>query len=285
MSTPNPLVLATQTLREQIRHPALQKQLRDSLPPSVSLERFTAVTVSALNHSPDLVLADRPSFYNALVKCAQEGLMPDGNDAFLNVYKTKVDGQWIKKVAYQRMVGGVLKQFTKAGIDAYAESVFAGDIFDRWNDEKGQHLLHRPVKPGQPRGDRVAAYAVGRLSNGRIVIQVMDMDELARAMAASKSKNEDGSPRGPWRDWPERMEQKSALHRLRKRIAVIDEAAAAELGKIDDADDEDAPPPMMPTEEAPLPTPESPRPAALQGILEHGEVKADPAAQQEGDII
>lgn len=285
MSNQTSLVVATQNLRESLRHPVMQKQLRDSLPPSVSLERFTAVTMSALNHNPDLVLADRPSFYNALVKAAQEGLLPDGNDAFLNVYRTKVGGEWIKKVSYQRMVGGVLKQFAKAGIDAYAESLYENDEFSQWNDGTGQHLMHRPVKPGRDRGPRIAAYAVGKLQSGRVVIQVMDMEQLGRAMAASKSKNEDGSPKGPWKEWPERMEQKSVLHRLRKRIAILDEQAASELNKIADDDQEDdaegTPPDPAPSQE--IPTQDTPRAPGLQGIVDQHAESDD--APREDDII
>ena len=36
-----------------------------------------------------------------------------------------------------------------------------------------------------------------------------------------RSKNKAGEIVGPWAQWPERMEQKSALHRLRKRIAIL----------------------------------------------------------------
>lgn len=279
-------------LVEQIKHPKFQAQIQASLPPSVSLERFTAVTIAAINHNQALLSADRQSFYNAVVKAAQEGLLPDGQDAVLNIYNTKVDGKWIKKVQYQRMVGGVIKQFTKAGIDAYAESVYENDGFDFWNDTDGQHLVHKPTKPGQPKGCRIAAYAIAKLASGRAVIQVMDMDELARARAASKSKEEDGSPKGPWRDWPERMEQKSALHRLRKRVAIIDEQAAKELGKLDDELEEDhEEPEETPELQQAVPTGNEARPKSLQSVIDQGSPEEPPQSDggdpgpQEGDII
>ncbi len=280
-------------LVEQIKHPKFQAQIQASLPPSVSVERFTAVTIAAINHNPALLSADRQSFYNAVVKAAQEGLLPDGQDAVLNIYNTNVDGQWMKKVQYQRMVGGVIKQFTKAGIDAYAESVYENDAFDFWNDTDGQHLIHKPTKPGQPKGERIAAYAVAKLTTGRAVVQVMDMEELAKARAASKSKEKDGSPKGPWRDWPERMEQKSVLHRLRKRVAIIDEQAAKELGKLDDEFEDETPEPTEEPKQA-VPTGAETRPKSLQSVVEQGapsreEYEAQPApgdpGLQEGDII
>lgn len=281
-------------LVEQIKHPKFQAQIRSIIPPSLSVDRFTAVTIAAINHNPKLLGADRQSFYNSVVKAAQEGLLPDGQDAFLNVYNTKVDGKWIQKVQYQRMVGGVIKQFAKAGIDAYAESVYENDGFEFWNDTDGQHLIHKPTKPGRPRGDRIAAYAVGKLASGRAVIQVMDMEELGRAMAASKSKEDDGSPRGPWREWPERMEQKSALHRLRKRIAVLDEQAAQELGKIDDEfEDEQEPAVDLPDDpKQAVPTGDEARPKALQSVVDQGGIQEEDETlpggdkgPREGDII
>jgi recombination protein RecT len=278
------------SLVEQIKHPKFQAQIQASLPPSVSIERFTAVTIAAINHNQALLSADRQSFYNAVVKAAQEGLLPDGQDAVLNIYNTKVDNKWIKKVQYQRMVGGVIKQFTKAGIDAYAESVYENDAFDFWNDTDGQHLMHKPTKPGRPKGERIAAYAVAKLASGRAVVQVMDMEELAKARAASKSKEEDGSPKGPWRDWPERMEQKSALHRLRKRVAIIDEQAAKELAKIDDEFEDEVPEPAEEPKQA-VPTGNETRPKALQSVVDQSGTDDPPPNEggdpgpQEGDII
>lgn len=273
-------------LVEKIKHPTFQAQIQASLPPSVSVERFTAVTIAAINHNPDLLSADRQSFYNAVVKSAQEGLLPDGNDAFLNVYPTNVGTkerpQWIKKVQYQRMVGGVIKQFTKAGIDAYAESVFENDSLDFWNDTNGQHLVHKPAKLGTPRGERIGAYAIATLQSGRAIIQVMDMEDLERVRNASKSPD-----RGPWKTWPERMEQKSALHRLRKRVAIIDEAAAKELNKIDSEFDDDDEQPEDPPQQA-VPTGAETRPKALQDIADQAPpdaaIEGDPGPQ-EGDII
>lgn len=279
------------SLIDSLRHEKFQTQIRASLPPSVSLDRFTAVTIAAVNQNPDLLGADRQSFYNSVVKCAQEGLLPDGQDSVLNVYNTNVGTKdkprWIKKVQYQRMVGGLLKQFTKAGIDAYAESVYENDSFDYWNDESGQHLIHKPTKLGKEKGERIGSYAVAKLASGRVIVQVMDMEDLARVRAASKSPD-----KGPWSSWPARMEQKSALHRLRKRVAIIDEQAAKELGKMDDefVDDPEETP-EQPRQA--IPTPSDKRPASLQSVVDqssNGEAPPDDMQSgdpgpQEGDII
>lgn len=281
------------SLVEQIKHPAMQTQIRASLPPSVSLERFTAVTIAAINHNPDLLSADRQSFYNAVVKAAQDGLMPDGNEAVLNVYNTNVGGRgqpdrWIQKVQYQKMVSGILKKFEEAGIDAYANSVYENDMFEEWSDIDGQHLMHRPAKLGTSKGERIGAYAVAKRGGGRsAIIQVMDRDELERVRNTSKSPD-----KGPWKSWPERMEQKAVLHRLKKRVATIDASASEKLNSIDDEfkDEDESEETSQPQQ--PVPTGAETRPKSLQAVVDRGGASSEPNAlppddpgPQEGDII
>lgn len=296
MSTPsNAVTVQTErrTLIENLRSPTMQSAIQASLPPSVSLERFTAVTIAAVNHNPDLLAADRQSFYNAVIKSAQEGLLPDGQDAVLNIYNTNVapkgqPARWVQKVQFQRMVQGVIKQFKKVGIDAYACCVYANETFRLWNDETGQHIVHEP-KPFGDKGEMLGAYAVAPMP-GKCVIATMDLEAIEKAR--SSSKGGDGA-NAPWSKWYDRMAEKSALHRLRKRVAILDEQAAKELGKIDDEFDDDPPPATEPPTQ-PVPTGNETRPKALQAIVDQAKPPAAdeaPPAQpgdpgpQAGDII
>jgi phage RecT family recombinase len=296
MSNPTGNALATQTeqrsLVESIKTEKFQAQIRASLPPSVSLDKFTAVTIAAVNHNPDLLNADRQSFYNAVVKSAQEGLLPDGQDAILNIYNTNIAprGQpekWVKKVQFQRMVGGVIKQFKKVGIDAYACCVYANERFRLWNDETGQHITHEP-EPFGDKGAMIGVYAVAPMP-GKCVIATMGLEDIERARNSSKSPD-----KGPWKAWYDRMAEKSALHRLRKRVAIIDEEAAKELSKIDDEFDEDEEKTPSEPPKQHVPTGNETRPKALQSVVDQGTgeiVDKPPPADggdpgpQDGDII
>jgi recombination protein RecT len=214
-----------------------QSRIRAILPKNVSIDRFTATTMSAISHNIELLKADSQSLFNSIVKCASDGLLPDGNDAVLNVYNTNIapkneTPRWVKKVQYQRMVGGIIKQFAKAGINAYAVSVYQNDAFRLWNNNDGQHVEHEPVTFGD-RGPMVGVLAVAKLSSGLSVVETMNLDDIERARAASKSGDS-----GPWKLWYDRMAQKSVLHRLRRRVAIINDDAAQELSKIDDEFDE-----------------------------------------------
>lgn len=294
MSEQTTAVAIVRDISAAIRSEPMQRQLKASLPPSVSLDHFTAVTITAINQNPDLTLADRQSLYNAVVKASQEGLLPDGNDAVLNIYNTNIgtrdQPKWVKRVQYQRMVGGIIKQFAKAGIHAYAVSVYESEPLQLWNDEDGQHVRHEPKPFAKHRGERLGALAVAKLVTGRIIVETMNMEDLAKAKAASRSG--DGA-RAPWQAWPERMEQKSVLHRLRKRVAVIDEQAAAELNRVDDEFDADDDVQAQLAEKPVQTAPNEPekRPAALQAIVDQAQpgdapqtASGDPGPM-EGDII
>lgn len=259
------------SLVESIKHPRMQEQIKKSLPPGVPMDRFTAVTIAAFNHNPDLVAADRQSLFNAILKSAQEGLLPDGQDAVLNVYNTNVapkgkTPKYVKKVQFQRMKMGVIKQFKKAGIDAYASCVYEGEVFDLWNDDTGQHIRHTPKPFRKDKGEMLGSYAVAPMPNGKCIVATMDLEAIQRAR--SKSKSGDGA-NAPWQMWFDQMAEKSALHRLRRRVAIIDDEAAKHLNVIDEEFEEPESTEEQP--EQPIPTGNESRPKSLQSVVDMDE--------------
>lgn len=293
-----------QSLVESIKHPKMQEQIQRSLPPGVALDRFTAVTLAAFNHNPDLATSDRQSLYNAVIKAAQEGLLPDGQDAVLNVYNTNVAprgqaAKWVKKVQFQRMKMGVLKQFKKAGIDAYSCCVYENEKVELWNDETGEHIRHARLPFAKDKGEMIGSYAVAPLPNGKCKVATMDMEAIMKAKASSKSGDGDNAP---WNKWFDQMAEKSALHRLRRRVGLIDEEAEKELKKIDEEFEEEDRSEQPPEARAqPVPTGTETRPKSLQSVIDQSEEPptdhemVDPATgevidagdpgPQEGDVI
>lgn len=289
------------SLVESIKHPKMQEQIKQSLPPGISLDRFTAVTIAAFSHNPELAAADRQSLYNAVVKSAQEGLLPDGQDAVLNIYNTNVapkgkQAKWVKKVQFQRMKMGVIKQFKKAGIDAYASCVYDGEDFELWNDDTGQHLRHRPNPFKKSKGEMLGSYAVAPMPNGKCIVATMDMEAIQKARSKSKSGDGDNAP---WQMWFDQMAEKSALHRLRRRVAIIDPEAAKHLNAIDDEFEvEPESPAEQPTQ--PVPTGTEARPKSLQSVIDMSDEgppdefvgaadedlsQGEDPGPQEGDVI
>ncbi len=258
--------------------PQLRANIQQALPPDVNIDRFTRTTLTALQAKPELAEADRQSLYNSIVRAAQDGLMPDGRQGAITVFNTNVGTKdkpkWIKKCQWMPMVEGCIHKLTKAGVMAYAVSVYANDDIELWNDDTGQHVKHRPVVFGD-RGERVGAYAVGRvIATGAVYIEAMNMEDLAKARKASKSPD-----KGPWADWTDRMEQKSALHRLDKRIGT---------SALTDEDYEDSTPVAPVVAEPPSATPSKAtgRPRALQAVVDQTSPPAEatdaPAKVPEG---
>src|SRR5208282_5576277 len=88
--------------------------------------------------------------------------------------------------------------------------------------DTGQHVEHEPMTFGD-RGERVGAYACARIrATGQTFIEAMNMEDLEVPKKATKSKDKSGNLYGPWADVPDRMEQKSCLHRICKRLPNVE---------------------------------------------------------------
>lgn len=186
-----------------------------TLPPGVSAQRFESAAITAVRNYKDAADVDRGSLYNAVIQAAQQGLLPDGRQGALVTRSIKQpNGSFRKEATFMKMVGGVIDQLHSLGFAAYAVSVHANDELNVWNDDKGQHVEHKPVLFGE-HGERVGALAVAT-KNGVTYVAFMNRDDLDKARAASKAKDS-----GPWVTWPDRMEQKSALHRLARRLPQV----------------------------------------------------------------
>lgn len=202
-----------------IQQREMQEVIRKTLPTGVSQERFTQAVVAALKHRPEVLAdCDRNSVYNAIVDAAKDGLLPDGRHGALAPFNTKVGDKYIKKCQFLIMPEGIIDKLAKIGISVYAVSVYAGDRIRIWNDDTGQHVEHEPQTFGS-RGERIGAFACARIkSTGQTFVEAMNMEDLEAPRRVTKSKTKDGKLVGPWADFPDRMEQKTCLHRICKRL-------------------------------------------------------------------
>jgi recombination protein RecT len=266
--------------------PAMQDKFKQVLPSNVSLDRFTRVTLTAIQQNPAILECDRQSLYNSCVNAAQRGLLPDGKEGALVSFSSKTaDGGWAKKAQFMAMVEGIIKEMAKAGIKAYAVSVYANDSIEIWNDDDGQHVKHVPVVFGD-RGERIGALACARDSEGRTYVEAMNMTELEHVKSKSKSKNKDGVVYGPWASDPERMEQKSVLHRVRKRVPIIGHDEIVDGLREDDEDIGE--PHVVPPMKDDKPATTGKRPKALQAVIDHDAPIPEmefAQTQQEADLF
>jgi phage RecT family recombinase len=286
-----------QVIVNTVKGQEYQDMLRKSLKNPQFLDAFTEATAAALRNNPAAFLdCDKVSLYNAILDAARRGIAPDGKQGALTVFNTNVAprGQkeiWVKKAQFMIMPQGIIDAFAKVGITAYAQSVHSNDQFKFWSDDSGQHVAHT-YNPFQDRGERIGAYACGITKGGRVYVEAMGNDELKRAR--SKSRTPD---KGPWVEWPERMEQKSALHRLDKRMpgagVLGDEDQEPEqvVGVDNRVDSRTSPPIDVPNPgSADVPnTPkalsdESKRPRGLQAIIDSEQPEPEPAMAAEAEV-
>lgn len=170
----------------EVRHQldSMQTQFEAVLPKHIPVERFGRVVLTAIQTNPDLLNVERRSLWNACMRAAQDGLLPDGREGALVVYKTKA--QWLP------MIAGIRKKVRNSGEIATwdVHVVHERDFFDYQLGDNPK-IEHRPVR-GE-RGPIIAAYSVALLKSGERSREVMWVDEIHEIRQRSKA----GSS-GPW---------------------------------------------------------------------------------------
>ncbi|WP_244651265.1 recombinase RecT [Rhizobium sp. CFBP 8762] len=195
-----------------------EQQIMAALPPHIPVERFMRVVMTAVNASPDLLAADRRSLFEASMKAAQDGLLPDGRDGALVIFNAKVKDDkgkeiWIKKVQWMPMVGGILKKVRNSG-ELLTISAYVAYENDEFNYTLGddESIVHKPCLDDD-RGRPRLVYAVAKTKDGGVYREIMTFKEVEKVRGVSKTGNS-----GPWKDWWDEMAKKTVIRRLAKRL-------------------------------------------------------------------
>lgn len=184
-------------------------------------QRMASVLMVAVEKDPDLVFADRQSLIAATRQCANHGLVPDGNEATLQVYNTKVKvngvDKWIKKVQYQPMIRGIVNRVLRSGkvVSFWADVVHEGESFKIDTSEGDRRPIHDPDHFNRS-GEIVGAYAVAKMSNGSIDCEPMSLTEIEKVKAVAKTKK-------VWDGWFEEKSKVAVMRRLSKRLPLSSE--------------------------------------------------------------
>lgn len=204
-------------LRATLEGP-MRAEIAKALPKDIDPDRFIRTAITAVQMNPKLAEADRRSLFAACMRAAQDGLMPDGREAVLNIYPTKIkDGgkeYWIDMVQFLPMVRGLLKAMRNSGEVA---SVDAAAVYekDEFAFERGDEprIVHRPYMGADEPGDVIAAYVIVKLKNGEVHREVMSKRDIEKVRAASKAPNGPG-----WTKWYDQFAIKSAIKRAYKLL-------------------------------------------------------------------
>jgi recombination protein RecT len=185
----------------------LGSEIGNALPPHIPVERFMRVVLTAVNGNSDLLGADRRSLFEAAMKAAQDGLLPDGRDGAFVIFKNRV--QWMP------MVGGILKKVRNSGelLSIAAYVVHEKDRFTyRLGDDES--IEHEPCLDDD-RGKPKIVYAVAKTKDGGIYREVMTVADVEKVRAVSRARNS-----GPWVEWWNEMARKTVIRRLAKRLPM-----------------------------------------------------------------
>lgn len=214
---------STQQLVTVIRSTDYQQKFKEMLPPDVSVERFTAVLVRAVQEDPNLAKPEtnRASLLLACQRAAQDGLIPDKREGALVMYG--------KDVQWQPMILGLRKILGTSGFDIRAEVVHEHDHFEYELGDNAR-IVHRPPMLGQDRGKVIGAYAIATDRDGRQYRDVMSLAEINQVRAVSRSQN------GPWKQWFNEMAKKTVAKRLIKTLPVTNDRLRDAINADNNAD-------------------------------------------------
>jgi recombination protein RecT len=197
----NPLVVLNTYLQERV------DSLRTALPPHMKPERFISSVMTAVQLNPALMACERRSLWLSCMRCAQDGLLPDGQEAAIVPYKDKAQ--------YLPMYQGLLKKFRNSGQFRWVGTgiVFEGDIYEHWITQEGEHFKHVPADDNSGKKIR-RVYALATTKDGGSFIADLSMAEIDKRRAMSRASRDDA----PWKQWFEEMCRKTALRVLSKLL-------------------------------------------------------------------
>lgn len=181
----------------------MSKQFELVLPPSISVDKFVRIVVTAVQNNPKLLEVNRNSLFSAAMQAAQDGLLADGKEGAIVPYKNVAK--------FMPMINGICKRIKQSGelktMDAVV--VYENDKYRAWTDERGQHFEYEKTR--QDPGNPICTFAYAITKDGGLYFEEVDESQMADIENCSKAG--DSPWKGPFRD---EMKRKSALRRLAK---------------------------------------------------------------------
>lgn len=205
-------------------------QFAAALPKHIPVERFVRATMTAVQMNPQLLNADRRSFFASATKAAQTGLIPDGRESAIVTFGNQAQ--------FMPMLAGILKLVRNSGELASLDAQLVHKN-DKFSYRPGIDLepQHEPDWFGD-RGEAIGVYAVAKMKDGAAYVEIMNRQQIEAVRSVSRS-----SGKGPWVQWWDEMARKTVIRRLAKRLPL-----STDLEGALDAEDEF----IMPTD-APAP--------------------------------
>jgi phage RecT family recombinase len=274
---------------------AIEKRMEDfrqRLPAHIPAEKFVLTLKSAIGNNQKLAGVPLDLLLIEVQKAAADGLICDGREAAITIFRTKRNGQFIDAPKYIPMYQGLIKRVRNSGelVSMAAYLVYANEVttinpetgekwFRRWIDDDGEHVLYTPMMLGD-RGEVAGGFSQVRLKDRTVVYCWMPVSELNKIKNRTKSRNQSGDVVGPWADDTEEMFKKTIIRRHCKTLPM-DSDLANVFSRDDDMYEADANAPGVS-----ISRPKANRAAALLAndreeheVAEYEEVDHDPAEE------
>ncbi|WP_420588268.1 recombinase RecT [Bacterioplanoides sp.] len=166
------------------------KAIQSMLPAGLDPRRFMRTVVNTISTHPQsdrLLKANRTSLFSACQKAAGDGLLIDGRESTLIVFKDKKKNT--ETVNYIPMVQGLVKLARNSGeiANIISEVVFSNDSF-QYRPGIDDQPVFDPDWFGQ-RGDAIGAYAVVITTNEEKIVRVLPKKRIMTI--ASTGRNAD----------------------------------------------------------------------------------------------
>lgn len=190
----------------------------NALPAHIPAARFERVVMTAIQNNLQLLDAPRRELFNACVKAAQDGLLPDGREGALVCRPSKKG----LTVTWQPMIAGIRKKARNSGEIATwdVHAVYSNDKFEfELGDEP--YIKHRPALDDP--GDLIAVYSVATLKSGEksrdvmsiaAVHRIRDRSDAWKAYQAKKIRST------PWATDEAEMAKKTVARRHAKTLPM-----------------------------------------------------------------
>ena len=161
------------------------------------------------------------SVHLAMINVASTGLTLNPANGY--AYLVPRDGSIVLDISYR----GLLKIATDTGSIRWgrAEIVYESDEFEYHGPAK--EPIHRCNPFKKDRGEIVGVYCIAKTSDGDILTEVMDAEELDKIR--SKSMSYAKKKAGPWVEWHGQMAKKAVIKRAKNTWPHTDRAEKLNL--------------------------------------------------------
>lgn len=195
-----------------------QKDIRSALPAHIPAERFERVVMTAIQNNLQLLDAPPRELFNACIKAAQDGLLPDGREGAL-IARPSRNGT---SVTWQPMIAGIRKKVRNSG-EISTWDVVAVYQNDKFEYELGDNpfIRHKPAL--KDRGELIAVYSVATLKGGeksRDVMSIEDVNAIRDRSDAWRAHKSGKIKSTPWSTDPAEMAKKTVAKRHSKVLPM-----------------------------------------------------------------